>query len=200
MRPCRPARRGWPSRPARTCTRWTAACHDPPGPGPGSAPRDRLYARRHHLPATGRRARPGTEPGLKCGLIHLRPAAFTNGRVRCIRAGCGRWRILVNAGQHCWKGCWVQALASSNLASSATLTCMNVLGGYRQGCLDVKICLSFCPRNGRCARSQPRSGKPGDSLGGVEASCEVHACRRPSRAGVRWAATCSLAGMRRRNP
>ena len=27
---------------------------------------------------------------------------------------------LVNAGQHCWKACWGQPLASSNLASSAT--------------------------------------------------------------------------------
>ena len=34
----------------------------------------------------------------------------------------------MNAGQHCWKACWGQPLASSNLASSATLTCYDALG------------------------------------------------------------------------
>ena len=37
-----------------------------------------------------------------------------------VSAGRGRWRTPVNAGQHCWKACWGQPLASSNLASSAT--------------------------------------------------------------------------------
>jgi len=55
----------------------------------------------------------------------------------------------VNAGQHCWKACWVQALASSNLASSATLTCKNTQDECRQDCLDVKVCLSFVSVPGR---------------------------------------------------
>jgi hypothetical protein len=39
----------------------------------------------------------------------------------------------VNTGQHCWKACWGQPLASSNLASSATLTCKNpVLAASKQ--------------------------------------------------------------------
>jgi hypothetical protein len=58
-------------------------------------------------------------------LIHLRPEPFTGGHPGHVRAGHGRWRTAVNAGQHCWKACWVQALASSNLASSAALTCKN---------------------------------------------------------------------------
>src|SRR5215472_4929401 len=37
-----------------------------------------------------------------------------------VSPGRGRWRTPVNAGQHCWKACWGQPLASSNLASSAT--------------------------------------------------------------------------------
>jgi hypothetical protein len=40
-------------------------------------------------------------------------------------AGHGRTRPAMNAGAHTWKACWVQALASSNLASSAMLTCDN---------------------------------------------------------------------------
>jgi hypothetical protein len=72
--------------------------------------------------------RPAAGPGLKCGLIHRRPEPFTDGRAQRIRARRGRWRLSVNGGQHCWKACWVQALASSNLASSATLTCGDALG------------------------------------------------------------------------
>ena len=53
-------------------------------------------------------------------LIHRRPAPFISGHPGRIRAGRARWRTVVNAGAHCWKACWVQALASSNLASSAT--------------------------------------------------------------------------------
>jgi len=41
-------------------------------------------------------------------LIHLRPPPFTGGRPGCVRAGHGRWRTQVNAGQHCWKACWGQ--------------------------------------------------------------------------------------------
>jgi hypothetical protein len=84
--------------------------------GPG----DRLDA---HRPPPGtrpeNRAR-ATGRGLSSGLIHPRPRSFISvhgGRV-CTRDG--RWRTLVNAGQHCWKACWGQPLASSNLASSAT--------------------------------------------------------------------------------
>src|SRR5215475_14397045 len=36
----------------------------------------------------------------------------------------------VNAGQHCWKACWGQPPASSNLASSAVLTCKDT-GGWQ---------------------------------------------------------------------
>ena len=45
-----------------------------------------------------------------------------------VSPGHGRRRTPVNAGQHCWKACWGQPLASSNLASSATLTCYDALG------------------------------------------------------------------------
>ena len=41
-------------------------------------------------------------------------------------AAHGRWRTPVNAGQHCWKACKGQPFRSSNLLSSATLTCKNI--------------------------------------------------------------------------
>jgi hypothetical protein len=63
------------------------------------------------------------QPSLISSLIHPRPAPFTAGRRESVRAGHGRWRLPVNAGQHCWKACWGQPLRSSNLLSSATLTC-----------------------------------------------------------------------------
>jgi hypothetical protein len=63
--------------------------------------------------------------GLSFGLIHPRPSAFAGVRVDCVRARRGRRRPVVNAGAHCWKACWGQPLASSDLASSATLTCVN---------------------------------------------------------------------------
>jgi hypothetical protein len=55
--------------------------------------------------------------------IRPRPAPFTGGHPDRACAVRGRWRPPVNAGVHCWKACWGQPLASSNLASSATLTC-----------------------------------------------------------------------------
>ena len=67
--------------------------------------------------------------GLIFGLIHPRPGPFVVGREGHVCARRGRWRTMVNAGQQCWKACWVQALASSNLASSATLTCKNARSG-----------------------------------------------------------------------
>ena len=64
------------------------------------------------------RLRPG--PGLSFGLIHPRPGPFTGGHPDRVCAVRGLWRTSVNTGQHCWKACWGQPLASSNLASSAT--------------------------------------------------------------------------------
>jgi hypothetical protein len=89
---------------------------------PSSAPGNRIDA--HRVPRRERPADPGRgiSPGLSCGLIHSRPRPFTDGHPARVHARRERWRTSVNAGQHCWKACWVQALASSNLASSATLT------------------------------------------------------------------------------
>ena len=42
-----------------------------------------------------------------------------------IGKGHGRWWPVVNSGQQCWKACWGQPLKSSNLLSSASLTCKN---------------------------------------------------------------------------
>ena len=48
----------------------------------------------------------GSNPKLDTGLlIHPRPAPFTGGHPDRVRAGRGRWRTPVNAGQHCWKAC-----------------------------------------------------------------------------------------------
>jgi hypothetical protein len=88
---------------------------------PGRSPRrSRGAAPQARRPVEGR---PGS--CLSFCLIHPRPAPFTNGRPSRVRAGHGRWRTVVNAGQHCWKACWGRPLGSSNLPSSATLTCGN---------------------------------------------------------------------------
>ena len=85
---------------------------------------------RDPLPCDGLASQPARSwHGLSSGLIHSRPAPFTGGRPARIRARHERWRPVVNTGQQCWKACWVQALASSNLASSATLTCKNTRRG-----------------------------------------------------------------------
>jgi hypothetical protein len=73
---------------------------------------------------TGHRSLGGPAEGrlascLSFCLIRLRPAPFTGGRRGGVRAGHGLWRTVVSAGQHYWKACWGQPLASSNLASSA---------------------------------------------------------------------------------
>src|SRR5215470_11802 len=72
-------------------------------------------------------SRPGPEPGLSFGLIHPHPGPFTDVHADRVRAARGRWRTPVNAMQHCWKACWGQPLRSSNLLSSATLTCDDTL-------------------------------------------------------------------------
>ena len=58
-----------------------------------------------------------------------RPGPFTSGRPGHVRAGHGRWRTLVNAGER-WpallESVLGQPLRSSNLLSSATLTCKNI--------------------------------------------------------------------------
>jgi hypothetical protein len=69
-------------------------------------------------------------------MVHL----ATLGRANASRR---RRRPAVNTDPQTWKACWVHALASSNLASSATLACRNTQDERRQDCLDVKICLSF---------------------------------------------------------
>jgi hypothetical protein len=61
------------------------------------------------LPAllgTSRAVRP--DACLSFCLIHPSPGPFTSDRPRHVRAGHGRWRTVVNAGQHCWKACWGQ--------------------------------------------------------------------------------------------
>jgi hypothetical protein len=75
-----------------------------------------------HCPASswpGRRRPSAPGSGLSFGLIHSRPRPFTDVHPDRVCAVRGRWRPPVNAGQHCWKACWGQPLASSNLASSA---------------------------------------------------------------------------------
>ena len=83
-------------------------------------------------PSSDAAATPGQqawpEPGLSFGLIHPRSEPFTGGHPDRVRVVRGRWRTLVNAVQHCWKACWGQPLRSSNLLSSATLTCGDALG------------------------------------------------------------------------
>ncbi len=65
--------------------------------------------------------------------VHRRPPEL-------ISTAHGRSRTLVNAGQHCWKACWGQPLRSSNLLSSATLTCGNAgCGGCQAGATQRRL-------------------------------------------------------------
>jgi addiction module HigA family antidote len=56
-------------------------------------------------------------------------------------AGRGRWRTVVNAGQHCWKACWGQP-RSSNLPSCATLACDDAIGSCSRAALHPSACLN----------------------------------------------------------
>jgi hypothetical protein len=74
--------------------------------------------------------------------------------------GHERSRTGVNAEAHTWKACWVQALASSNLASSATANLR------RRGWIMVAGCaISHTPRLIFClrlsSRHMPYSGQIG---------------------------------------
>ena len=67
----------------------------------------------------------------------------------------------MNAEAHCWKACWGQPDASSNLASSAALTCKNTQDERRQDCLDVEICLTFISVPGHeSLHLRPQGGAP----------------------------------------
>jgi len=122
-RPCRlgPA---WLARP--TSTNFHAVDDRPPRPAGTGA---RFSAQEIATTLTGAplptRAAPQRAAGGFClsfCLIHSRPGPFTDVHPDRVCAVRGRWRTSVNAGQHCWKACWGQPLASSNLASSALLT------------------------------------------------------------------------------
>ena len=71
------------------------------------------------------------------GTVHRRPRAAYQRRSRTVAA-------VVNIGQHCWKACWGQPLASSNLASSATLTCGDALQPGSLSALRPELCLISC--------------------------------------------------------
>jgi hypothetical protein len=88
--------------------------------GPGSSGQEIASTLTSADPKTGRSAVGRPASCLSFCLIHLRPAPFTRDRSGHVRAGHGRWWTSVNGAQHCWKACWGQPLASSNLASSAT--------------------------------------------------------------------------------
>ena len=75
--------------------------------------------------------------------IHRRPAPFTGGHPDRVRAGHGRWRTPVNAGQHCWKACWGRPLRSSNLLSSATSDQAIHHPGHAFGLAFVRLVVSF---------------------------------------------------------
>jgi hypothetical protein len=98
----------------------------PVGTGPGRAPT------RSPRRSPGLSRQPARSPGraqgsgLSSSLIHPRPQPFADGRPERVRAGHGRWRLPTDDGQPCWKACW-ETLRSSNLLSSATLTCKNRL-------------------------------------------------------------------------
>ena len=77
------------------------------GPGPGSAPK---RSPRRSPDAAPQRCCPGAGRLASClsfCLIHPRPGPFTSVRSDRVCAVRGPWRTPVNAGQHCWKACWL---------------------------------------------------------------------------------------------
>jgi hypothetical protein len=109
------------------------------------------------------------EPGLKCGLIHP-PSTAVHRKPRA--AHPRRSRTMAASGERrsaCWKAWWGQPLASSNLASSAAMTCDDAKPlAAAHGCwgLLVSVCLirSFRPRPLRpAARREDRRSRPGRS-------------------------------------
>jgi hypothetical protein len=120
------------------------------GLGPGSAPtRSPRRSLAISRPPPGIPGRPDGS-WLSLWLIHPRPEPFTTGRAARICARHGRSWPPVNAGAQCWKACWGQPLASSNLASSATLTCANAPCRRRLGSWRIGIWLSLWPRHAPC--------------------------------------------------
>jgi hypothetical protein len=97
-----------------------------------------------------------------------------------VHPGRGRSWTSVNAGHHCWKACWGQPLASSNLASSAILTC-----GFRPSSItrDRRSGRGFVVGHGRRFRSRPvcRSGPDPAQARHHRLACEV---TRASRAAI----------------
>jgi hypothetical protein len=127
------------------------AAEDEPAAGgrlPAAVGRDRGQAPRpgdrpgaHRAPLFSRAAHKGAPGLLSQFLSHSPPSAAVHQRPP--RPSSGRSRTVADAGQHCWKACWLQALASSNLASSATLTCRSAGPGRRQAGTPESACLIF---------------------------------------------------------
>ena len=122
-----------------------AACR-----GQVQRPGDRLDAHRASLFCPTAPWRAAWPFCLSFCLIHPRPGPFTGAHPDRVCAVHERWRTLVNAGQHYWKACWGQPLASSNLASSATsdqaiLKPRSCFGLGLPGCV-VSFAVSFIPR------------------------------------------------------
>jgi Short C-terminal domain len=99
--------KSWPEREG---ARQSAARHAVPGP---------LSAHRASPPVASCQIT-GKLPAPSSSARWSRRAPFTTRRPSRVRAGRGRWRTPVNAGQHCWKACKGQPFRSSNLLSSAT--------------------------------------------------------------------------------
>jgi len=154
---------------------------------PASVGRDRARLSARRCPRRSRGAAPQpccSAEGrpvscLSSCLIHPRPGPFTRVRSDGVCAVRGRWRTPVNAGQHCWKACWVQALASSNLASSAaTLTWDNAPSSRAPVVLIprfVSVFVHESPRKGGVRtpdkRAPWRSGLAGRSATGRISAC-----------------------------
>ena len=131
-------RRSVPAKAAPSLAHSAAAAHQPAmmtaGSAPASAVRPRgplmrirlpepLEARRMRSTLLARACRSGWAQmwSHSPGFVGVRQGPSVTAS-----PGHGRSRTPVNASQHCWKACWGQPLASSNLLSSATLTCKNI--------------------------------------------------------------------------
>ena len=99
-------------------------------------------------------------------LIRCRPVPFTTDRPEHTRAVHGRSRPPVHAGQQSWKACWVQALASSNLASSARHLPADGPAGSQGTSASGTAVAHRCPKgrtavSHRCSRARRTIGPPG---------------------------------------
>ena len=97
-------------------------------PSAGATRRDRLCGQPCRASGLARYRRSSSPESVARFRLQSHSPGFAGVRrdpMATVFQGHGRPRPDMNAEAHCWKACWGQPLRSSNLLSSATLTCRN---------------------------------------------------------------------------